>query len=595
MLKPPGIGLNFDESVSYYLDSDNLDVELINLNKTPEFTELARIVRKSDLKEEKLFEHSVIVVEFDYAGLMPLHWMTRSDFEKSKQIIEQIDRGEGWLCFDNECKIEFRDKILDAFKLLFTRPTSRNCVFEIVEQAKHANRKIWILKHSQSEALFQSFFGIESELYLCINLKDRFKLSCSFNEDSIVPIDIPMHIILIHELIHLKHNLEGMLLTPQADKTKRIIKLLATSREVKYENGSYTLPKRYVQDTNWEERRTIMGLPGCSESINRYTENQVRKEFGLPLRCFHMPFTPEIASSYSEMETTTDKVDQLLIALCRNEEGPFNEILKSNGNNISSLVHNYFFYLKNEDLSDSVNKFSSHILQHLNDEQFYDRVFFHNSGIVSFQYAILNWARNPEYLKGREGLAVLFLLRLLWDTPRGSEIENEVLQTLDEVVKKTNEIPFEELNNPILDCCKLFFAMLKRDDALVQSILQSEECADNLSYFIMIIGFCGEKWPDRDPFVSKLLTMTQNTNLMPFKDSCAIESSYWRELLLIKSKDPLFVQGREKGLREFWKNVLELAHVERCSGDKPESDISTFPAWKEKHLKEIETIFQTLS
>ncbi|MBI5274684.1 MAG: hypothetical protein HY860_06510 [Chlamydiales bacterium] len=569
---------------------DTVNEELRNIQEDPAYADLARWVIRPLLKQEKLFgKYDMVVVEGDFRGPMPLHWITRSDFERAIHVLSQIERGEGRLVLNLEhmSTPTWKDQVIDSFQKLMTRTTSRSCIFECIDYLESNNKKIKLGEHNFScivdDLTCDFMLGVDFGYYVAISLKEvSVEVGILSEDHRIIPGALPLFLTVLHELIHIKHRMEGTILFDA--KRSNIVTMLASSSEMRYDGGIYIWPQIDVRYDNWEEMWTIAGLPGYNETVNRFTENNARKEFGLPPRIFHCAYA-DIAGREGVISERSD-IESLLIAYYRNDVEHIDEILEKGGR--LNLIETCF-----KNITSPINgiqtAFLCRVIRSLSDEGLYE-ITKRCARYDIYRDCLIRFVMDPSFRKDREGAAVLALIRTLWEEDSSVEWKAAVLETIRAVIEEMKLIPFEDLTkNAFLEKYSLLFALFcgqeERIDALKESVR-------HVIFYAGLTAFSTEKIRDIDECLLRRIT----GSCLRSANYAFYVSTYWRDSLLKASMDPAFVAGKEKEILEYWETILTGINISRTARfyDIPSREAESYPHWREEHRGEIQAIIDRL-
>lgn len=582
-----------------------IEKEISNLKTQSEFASLAEFVSPNLLKTENLFESPMVVLEADWEGAMPFHWITRAEYDKALHFIDLLEQDQIPFHIKMDAP-EKRKQIIDTLKILMTRPTSRKCLFALnekmglfslsfVETSPQLNgflqNNFVALKFSQSieNYILEMKRVKEVEAYVIhLNLHPSSDVCVTQKDGSLSAMDIPFPMIMMHELIHVLHRREASDLAPPGMPGLKA-KLLGPHPKTRYEEGRYFLPAIDPRYTNWEELRTIEGLP--SDSI---TENQARKEFGYPQRVFHCDYSEAIESIKNPIPTENIHLD-LLIAFHRQEMEHIQEILQK-GDHIP-LLQAYFEGIKN--LKVEARDFSQRILEHLTEEDLLEIIRLNgkmpdplNS---AFGEALLTYATSSKLSKTKK---ILCLMVVCFSIPSSSnEWQAQTAQMIQEALKELAENPVELFKeNSLAGKLCLFFAS-QQDESIFSTLFERDTLNHYRLRFGRLLSYLGDFAKVFDAQLSSLLYQMDDCTLdVGIIGSYFFQSTYLRNKLLEISQDPSFIEGKEAVLANLWKNLLSLETIEAEFINilpMPE-EVKAFPAWKEAHREEILQVIQNL-
>ncbi len=582
-----------------------IEKEISNLKTQSEFASLAEFVSPNLLKTENLFESPMVVLEADWEGAMPFHWITRAEYDKALHFIDLLEQDQIPFHIKMDAP-EKRKQIIDTLKILMTRPTSRKCLFALnekmglfslsfVETSPQLNgflqNNFVALKFSQSieNYILEMKRVKEVEAYV-IHLQLNPSLDvCVVNPDgSLSAMDMPFPILVMHELIHVLHRRDGSDLIPPESPCLSA-KFLATHPQTRYEEGRYYLPSIDPRYSNWEEMRTIQGL--ASDSV---TENQTRKEFGYPQRVFHCGYAEGICPQEDPIPTENNHLD-LLIAFHRGETDHIPEIMQKGDH--TPLLQVYFEGIKN--LKVEAHHFSQRILEHLTEEDLLEIIRLNgqmkdplNS---AFGEALLTYATSSQLSKTHKMLC-LMVVCLSIPSPskeRQAQTAQMIQESLQELTENSSQ-PF--LTDRLANGLFLFFA-LRQDESVFSSFLEKETLNIYRLRFGRLLSYLGDFAKVFDAQLSSLLYQMERWTLdIDLIGPYFFQSTYLRNKLLEISQDPSFIKGKEAVLANLWKNLLSLETIEAEFINilpMPE-EVKAFPAWKEAHREEILQVIQNL-
>ncbi|MES2345612.1 MAG: hypothetical protein V4494_06735 [Chlamydiota bacterium] len=244
----------------------------------------------------------------DYANTLPSYGITKQEYEKVKTVFLSIINGRTPITIQKESK-DFCQAIFLDLVILFSRTTSREFLFELIEQQQHVHIQKRAQGCCQDRGFFTNIIGM--------NLNTMMSMIAESPKGRLL-VPLPRYIALVHEMLHFYLQcLHGYRIAQDLGKS------------------SPTLDDAY-DDAN--EQVVITGNGGGLIPDLPFNEHKICRDFNMLLRMDHRGVStqPDIHGTFLTKKDWLTLVDGatsngaiLNIAQWLEDQGKINTIYKS--------------------------------------------------------------------------------------------------------------------------------------------------------------------------------------------------------------------------------------------------------------------------